>query len=255
MSTSAPSVQLYTVRESLAADPTGTLDALAALGFTEVEPFGLPDLVDRLGPELKRLGLSAPTTHAGFIDSDAAGRARVFDAAEKIGVRTVIDPFIPPERWQSADDVREIAKRLATAAGEAADRGLRVGYHNHAHELASAIDGVPALEFFAGILDERVVLEVDTYWALVGGVDPVALLERLGERVIAIHVKDGPVPGDVADQTPLGQGSVPIRDILAAAPGALRVLELDESRMPPLDALAESLRYLRTLESDAESAR
>ncbi|KAA9151789.1 sugar phosphate isomerase/epimerase [Microbacterium lushaniae] len=255
MSTSAPSVQLYTVREALASDLPGTLDSLAALGFTQVEPFGLPDMIDRLAPELERLGLSAPTTHAGFVDADAAGRARVFDAAERIGVRTVIDPFIAPERWQSADDIRVLAERLATAAGEAAGRGLRVGYHNHDHELAATIDGMPALEFFAAILDDRVVLEVDTYWALVGGVDPVALLQRLGERVVAIHVKDGPVPGDVADQTPLGQGAVPIPEVLAAAPDALRVLELDESRIPPIEALAESLRFLRTLESGAESAR
>lgn len=246
--TSVPSVQLYTVREDLASDLPGTVRALAEAGFTLVEPFGITDFAAQLAPELARNGLSAPTTHAGLVDADDAAVQRVFDAAVSVGVQTVIDPFVPPERWRTADDVAAIAERLSVVADAAAARGLRVGYHNHAHELESRIDGVPALEYFAGILDERVVLEVDTYWALVGGVDPAALLQRLGERVVAIHVKDGPVPGDVADQTPLGEGSVPIPAILAAAPQALRVIELDESRIPPLDAVTRSLRYLEAVE-------
>lgn len=249
MSISAPSVQLYTVREALVSDLPGTLEALASAGFTQVEPFGIRDFADALATELPRLGLTAPTTHAGFIDADDDERERVFDAALAVGVGTVIDPFLPPERWQSADDIARTAERLAAAADAAAARGLRVGYHNHAHELEARIDGRPALEHFADLLDDRVVLEVDTYWALAGGVDPAGLLRRLGERVVALHVKDGPVPGDVADQTPLGEGTVPIADILAAAPDALRVIELDESRIPPIEAVTRSLRYLESLET------
>lgn len=246
----APSVQLYTVREALAADLPGTLGELAAAGFTRVEPFGIRDFSDALATELPRLGLQAPTTHAGFVDADDDDRERVFDAALAVGADTVIDPFLPPERWRSGDDVARIAERFAAAADAAAERGLRVGYHNHAHELSARIDGRPALEHFADLLDERVVLEVDTYWALVGGVDPAALLQRLGERVVAIHVKDGPVPGRVADQTPLGEGTVPVPAILASAPGALRVIELDESRIPPVEAVTRSLRYLESLEAE-----
>lgn len=246
--TSVPSVQLYTVREELAADLPGTIAAIAAAGFTLVEPFGITDIAAQLAPELARHGLSAPTTHARLVDADDADVQRAFDAALSVGVQTVIDPFVPPERWRTAEGVTATAERLAVIADAAQGRGLRVGYHNHAHELESRIDGVPALEYFAGILDDRVALQVDTYWALVGGVDPVALLERLGERVVAIHVKDGPVPGDEADQTPLGEGSVPIPRILAAAPHALRVIELDASRIPPLEAVTRSLRYLEGVE-------
>ncbi len=243
-----PSVQLYTVRDALEDDLAGTLDALAAAGFTRVEPFGLADWAERLAPELARTGLAAPTSHAGFLSADEGERERVFAAAEALGVTTVIDPYVEPARWQSAADVAETARRLNDAAAAARSRGLRVGYHNHAHELEHDIDGRSALEYFVSLLDDDVVLEIDTYWVLVGGADPVALLERLGDRVVAIHVKDGPVPGDVADQTPLGEGDVPVRDILAAAPAALRVVELDDSRIPPIEAVTRSLRYLEGLE-------
>jgi sugar phosphate isomerase/epimerase len=87
-------------------------------------------------------------------------------------------------------------------------------------------------------------LEVDTYWAAVGGEDPVALLQRLGDRVSAIHVKDGAVTADVKDQVAVGSGSLPIRDILDAAPHALRVVELDDSRADRFDAVRDSFDWL-----------
>ena len=84
------------------------------------------------------------------------------------------------------------------------------------------IDGRPALEVFADLLDPSVRLEVDLYWATAGGAEPVALLQRLGDRVIAVHVKDGPMrPGITArelptDQQPAGRGDVPLAAVLTA---------------------------------------
>jgi sugar phosphate isomerase/epimerase len=97
----------------------------------------------------------------------------------------------------------------------------------------------------AAHLDDAVVLEVDTYWAAVGGQDPVALLKRLGERVTAVHVKDGPATPDPLDQVPVGQGDLPVREILAAAPQALRVVELDDTRGDRFRAVADSVAWLR----------
>jgi sugar phosphate isomerase/epimerase len=97
----------------------------------------------------------------------------------------------------------------------------------------------------AAHLDDAVVLEVDTYWAAVGGQDPVALLKRLGHRVTAVHVKDGPATADPIDQVAVGQGRLPIREILAAAPQALRVVELDDTRGDRFHAIADSCAWLR----------
>jgi sugar phosphate isomerase/epimerase len=122
---------------------------------------------------------------------------------------------------------------------------VRVGYHNHAQELEIVHDGTTALELLASHLDDAVVLEVDTYWAAVGGQDPVALLGRLGGRVHALHLKDGPPTGEVRDQVALGQGPLPLREVVAAAPDALRVVELDDTRGDRFTALADSLAWLR----------
>lgn len=239
------SVQLYSVREALASDLPGTLRRLADLGFERVEPFALVDLADALAPALAETGLLAPTTHASLIDGDAAA---VFDAAERLGVTTVIDPFVPEERWTDADSITETAVALNRLAQDAADRGLRIGYHNHWWELQHQIEGVSALEHLAGLLDPRVVLEVDTYWAATGGADVPALLGSLGDRVVALHLKDGPLTLDPLAQVPAGQGSMDIPAVLAAAPSAeFGVIEFDAYAGDIFDGLAASLDYLRGL--------
>lgn len=242
MSTSNLSVQLYTVRELLTEDTVGTLRRIAEIGFTQVEPFAFLSFGDALRQGLAETGLTAPTTHQGFIGSDNLDE--VFAAAAALGIQTVIDPHIPPERWQTAADVDEIAAQLNAAAEVAATHGVRVGYHNHAHELESTIDGVTALEYFAGKLAPEVVLEVDTYWVTVGGHDPVTLLPKLGDRVVALHIKDGPGTAETKDQVAVGQGSLPIEQIIAAAPNALRVIELDDSRGDRFQAVADSFAFL-----------
>ena len=234
------SVQLYTVREALTADLPGTLARVAELGFEQVEPFGILSF-DGLADGLAAAGLAAPTAHQSFLGADPRP---AFDRARELGIRTIVDPFTSPERWQDADEVRRIADELAAASDVAAEYGLRVGYHNHAHEIASVLDGQTALELLAAHLPEAVALEVDTYWVTVGGADPVALLQRLGDRVVALHVKDGPGTPDVLDQIAVGQGSLPVRDIIAARPDALRVVELDDSRGDRFQAVADSIAYL-----------
>ncbi len=241
MSTSKLSVQLYTVRELLTEDTVGTLRRIADIGFTQVEPFAFLSFGDALRDGLAEAGLTAPTTHQGFIGADLD---EVFSAAQALGIQTVIDPYVAPERWQTAEDVAGIAEQLNEAAAVAARYGVRAGYHNHAHELESTIEGTTALQFFAGKLAPEVVLEVDTYWVAVGGHDPLTLLPALGDRVVALHIKDGPGTTETKDQVAVGQGSLPIADIIAAAPDALRVVELDDSRGDRFQAVADSYAFL-----------
>ena len=242
MSSSKLSVQLYTVREALQEDLPGTLARLAEVGFTQVEPFAFTNFPG-LGAGLAAAGLTAPTSHVHLLGDDV-DQAAVFEQARALGIETVIDPYVTPEFWQDPADIAKTAAALNGAAKIAAGYGIRVGYHNHNHELESIIDGRPALEVFADQLDDPVVLEVDTYWAAVGGQDPVALLKRLGDRVVALHVKDGPGTKDNNDQVAVGSGSMPVRDIIEAAPDALRVIELDDSRGDRFQAVADSYAYL-----------
>lgn len=235
------SVQLYSVRERLAVDFQGTLAALRQIGLTRVEPFGMLEMAADLEVGLAAHGLTAPSTHQSLVDVDLD---RVFETATSLGVGTVIHPFLPADQWVTRGDVEVVAGMLNTAAQAASGHGLRVGYHNHDWELRNQLDGRPVLEVLADLLEPGVLLEVDTYWAAVGGQDVPALLERLGERVFALHLKDGPLTGVTADQLPLGSGELPAAAIVAAA-GSLEVpvLEFDHYAGDILEGVATGYAY------------
>ncbi len=234
------SVQLYSVRHALAEDFDGTLEKVAGYGYTQVEPFGFVNFLDGLR-NLTRHGLTAPTAHVGLVTGD---QDEIFAAATELGIGTVIDPHIAESRWQSVDGIKEIADELNRAAEKAAAHGLKVGYHNHAFELETQHDGRHALEILADHLAPEVGLEVDTYWAYAGGADVPALLQRLGDRVFALHVKDGDGSMDDKKQVAVGSGSLPVWDFIDAKPDALRVVELDDSSGDLLDAVRDSRAYL-----------
>jgi sugar phosphate isomerase/epimerase len=238
---SETSVQLYSVRAEFATHPEGTLRRLAEIGFTRVEPYGVVENLAILRDALPAFGLTAPTAHARLLGAD---QHAAFRGAAELGIGVVIDPMVPAERWQDPADIVATAAALNDAAKIAAGYGVTVGYHNHWWELQSQISSRSALEYLVDRLDPEVVLEVDTYWATAGGADAPALLGRLGDRVRAIHVKDGGLATDASGQVPAGQGRVPVPAVLAAAPDALRVIEFDRYDGDIFDGLAASLAYL-----------
>ncbi|MFT4135866.1 sugar phosphate isomerase/epimerase family protein [Microbacterium sp.] len=262
------SLQLYSVREALDADLGGTLDRLAAIGLRNVEAFGFLGRAAELRAALDSAGLRSPSGHApflsdrlGFGDStvDVPPAAQVFDDALTVGVELLIDPMVAPDRWYSRDEVVATADRLNGLVDQAAERGLRIGYHNHSHEFHKSFDGVTAYETFMGLLDPRVVLEVDVFWAATGGQDVVALLGRLGDRVRLLHAKDGIIgidpfldlenfAADKLDQRVAGSGEVGLEAVLAAAPAAeYAAIEFDRYDGDLFQAIADSAAYLRSV--------
>ncbi|MFJ6027739.1 sugar phosphate isomerase/epimerase family protein [Pseudarthrobacter sp. NPDC092424] len=236
------SLQLYTLRRPLEQDLAGTIRRVAEIGFTRVEPYNFVATAKELGAALKENGLTAPSGHAPLLTGN---QDEIFAAAGELGIGTVIDPHVPAEDWQDAADIQATAAKLNAAARKAAAYGLRVGYHNHAWELESTIDGRPALEYFAELLDPEPVLEVDTYWAAVGGRDPVELLARLGERVKYLHLKDGPLTAETKAQLPAGQGKLPVLEVIAAAKSVeVGVVEFDDYAGDIFDGITESLSFL-----------
>ncbi|MGO4236326.1 sugar phosphate isomerase/epimerase family protein [Pseudarthrobacter sp. YAF2] len=238
------SLQLYTLRNAISEDLPGTIRKVAEIGFTQVEPYNFVATAKELGAALKENGLTAPSGHAPLMSQD---QDEIFAAAKELGITTVIDPFLPAEHWQKAEDIQATADKLNAAARKGAEYGIRVGYHNHAWELESSIEGRTALEYFEGLLDPELVLEVDTYWAAVGGQDPVELLARLGDRVKFIHIKDGPLTRDNKAQQPAGQGKVPVMDVIAAAKSLeVGVVEFDDYAGDIFEGIAESLAFLNS---------
>jgi sugar phosphate isomerase/epimerase len=262
------SVQLYTLAAEFSADMGGSLGKLAAIGLRNVEAFDFVRRPDEIRRALDAAGLASPTGHAPLLSDElwtpdgaipTPAPEVVFQAAATVGMATVIDPFVAPERWSTPDGVADTADRLNALAETAAGFGLSVGYHNHAQEFVADFDGQTAFERFVALTDERVAIELDLFWALTGGQDVTGLVRRLGDRLVAVHVKDGVVPAanpwapgaaqfdsGSLDQRRPGEGDVPLADALrAASTVAYAVIEYDRAPGDVFDDIAASYAFLR----------
>ncbi|NQX28938.1 sugar phosphate isomerase/epimerase [Microbacteriaceae bacterium VKM Ac-2854] len=269
MTTPRISIQLYTVKDALAADLDGTVARLAGLGLATVEAFDFVRRPEELVSVFAANGVTAPTAHANLLSDDVRfgdtvivppSLGEVFAAAQAIGIGTVFDPMTSPERWATVEGVQDLARRMNAAAKAAAEFGIRVGYHNHAQEFTASFDGISAYEYFVSLLDDGIVLELDTFWAATGGVDVEALIRRLGERVVALHIKDG-VPGvnpflpDTTGFDPsqlvqraAGRGELPVAAYLDAATALeYAVIEFDYVPGDVFGPIAETISHLKGL--------
>lgn len=240
-------VQLYTVRDRMKDGRDEVLRRIAEIGYGAVEPYDPLDDPQGFRRVADDLGLVVSGTHAFDLLREDTGE--VLDAVAALGTDSVIVPAgIPEAEFTTRDGVRRAAELLNGLAEKASAYGMRLGYHNHWWEIEPRIDGVHAIEVLADELAPGVFLEIDTYWAAVGGAEVPGLLGRLGDRVAALHVKDGPgVKGE--PHTAVGSGVMPVPEILAAAPAeAWRIVELDDCATDMLDALAAGYAYLSRLE-------
>lgn len=183
-------VQLYTLRDRLAMDFEGTIEQVAAIGYKEVEPY---DLFGRTPQAFRalidRLGLTSPSAHIGFARF-RDGLSGVLDAATTIGHRYVVVPSIDGS-LRNPDGFRRVAADLNRWGRAARDRGIRVGYHNHDQEFAALPGGGRGMDILLAETDPNLVdFEIDIYWAVKAGQDPIALFAQHPGRFPLWHVKD-----------------------------------------------------------------
>ncbi len=223
----APGFELYTARSLLAKDFAGTLEALAQLGYREIEG---SDLFGHTPAEARSrfdaLGLAAPAWHAFLDPADTAGLDAAIERAATLGARFLVAAtakelvsFGPKgvtlREDLPADGYRGIAAFLGRAGERCAAAGLRFAYHNHHVELRAVEHGRSGLEL---LLDEtdpsRVSFELDLCWTVVGGADPQALFAQHPGRFALCHAKDTNQRGEDLD---VGQGILDFGAILGDA--------------------------------------
>jgi sugar phosphate isomerase/epimerase len=207
-------LQLYTVRAALAKDIEGTIAAVAKAGISEVEFFNSFGKDGAWWRELlTRHGLTAPAAHEGLPRTDDAW-GPAFERAQAIGHQLVIVPSSSMEYRGSRANWQRLAERLNIAGEKAKAAGLEFGYHNHDYEFAS-VDGTTGYEVLASETDASLVkLELDLYWAVKAGQDPMALMKKFAGRVVAVHVKDAGPPPERA-MLDVGKGTIDFKSLIA----------------------------------------
>lgn len=238
-------LQLYTLRNDLARDFDGALDAVAQSGVTNLELAGEYGGLGgaALQAALARRGLRAVSAHIGgeALSNDLQGQTKFLKAA---GIRQVAYPY-----FRADNDAAwlELADQLETLAQHFAVEGITFSYHNHDHELSGQIGGQPILDMLLEC-SPSLSLELDTAWVYAAGHDPLAYLKRYAGRTPLVHLKDLRRDGEKWQTVELGSGEVPLEAILDNVPaGALVFYEQDDSK--GVASLTKSLAYLNKLEN------
>lgn len=238
-------VQLYTLRDLTANDMTGTLRQVAEIGYRGVEMAGYGNSSPReVRALLDTLGVRVAATHIS-IDQLEQQPAAALEDLGVLGCEYAVVPWIGEEYRASMDQVRKLAERLNQVGQRLHDAGRRLAYHNHQFEFAP-LDGTTMWETLVAETDPALVdFELDVYWVVDGGFDPVELLQRHGERLRLLHVKDrSRAPGGTF--APVGDGSLPWPQILQAAPHASWYIVEQDTSDDPLGDIRRSFQHLQT---------
>ena len=249
-------VQLYTVRDQIAKDPAATLQALARIGYTELEV--LQQTLPVVAPIAKQLGLSIVAAHLDQPTAKGQGLAEFIAQAKANGLRYLVVPFVTPaERPADRAGFEQLANRLARMADDVSAAGLQLCYHNHAFEFGQDRDGTRWLDvIMQGTASLGMKLELDVFWAAITGADPVDAIRRYSGRIALMHLKDKD-PNAVRTLVELGvprqsfvevgSGALDFVAILAAArAGGVEHFFVEQDFTPgdPVESLRKSYTYL-----------
>lgn len=243
-------IQLYTLRDIFPGDINGVLEMLSRYGYGEVETAGYADRTPAtFRGALDAAGIVSPSAHVGIdvLRTDLDG---VIDAAQVVGHESIVVPWLAPEQRPDRDGYLALADEINAMGERTQEAGIKMGYHNHDFEFDTFGTDRPAYFDFVERLDPNLVdLELDLYWAVVAGYDPVELFERYPGRFPMWHVKDGAGPD--MTQTVIGQGTLDFPRIFAASETAGLKHAYMEADTPPNDdslAFAEaSIDYVESL--------
>jgi sugar phosphate isomerase/epimerase len=222
-----PGFELYTVRSLLARDFEGTLAALAAIGYREVEG---SDLYGRSAADVRRsfdaLGLTAPAWHCFLDPENDAPLEAAIERARALGARFLVAATakelvtLGPKGVSLRDDLpaagyRGIAAYLNRAGERCSSAGLVLAYHNHPVELGYVEGRRTGYDLLLEGTDPALVaFEIDLAWTVAGGADPRAFFAHHPGRFPLWHAKDVNQRGEDLD---LGYGMVDFGSILAEA--------------------------------------
>jgi sugar phosphate isomerase/epimerase len=252
----APGFELYTVRSLLARDFDGTLEALARIGYREVEG---SDLHGRTPAEVRRrfdaLGLAAPAWHTLLDPEQPAALDAAIQRAQALGARFLVTATAKelvsfgPHGVALRDDLpaegyRGIAAFLNRAGERCRAAGMRLAYHNHAVELAVVERGRSGYDLLLEGTDPALVcFEIDLAWSVAGGADPSAFFARYPGRFALCHAKDVNERGEDLDP---GDGLVDFGAILADAErgGVEHVFVERDTEEDPLRTAARGYAHL-----------
>ncbi len=211
-------IQLWTVKENLAADPKGTLASLAQYGYNQIESFEGPNGMfwGMKNTEFKKymddLGMKIVSSHA---NNTVDFERKAAEAAE-IGMKYLICPYKGPQK--SIDDFKGFADEFNKAGEICKKNGIRFAYHNHDYSFKELDGKIPQVVMMEGTDPKLVDYEMDIYWVVAANEDPIKWFKKYPNRFRLCHVKDQTKSANGGiESCHLGTGTIGFGKLLAEA--------------------------------------
>jgi sugar phosphate isomerase/epimerase len=240
-------IELYTLRRQAAADLAGTLARVAKIGYKEVEFAGYHNHpATEVRDMLNRNGLTAPAAHIAITEIQSTPD-KTFDDARTVGHEWIVAPTPPAGKRDTMEDWKRIAEQFNAAGKQVKSAGFRFGFHNH-NDVFKKIGDVVPIDVLMKETDPALVFyEMDVYWVVNGGGDPVDLLTRYPGRFKLMHLKDsmGAPDHQMAD---VGSGTIDFKAVLAHAKGVEHYFVEHDQPPDAFTDVAASYAYLSKLE-------
>jgi len=197
-------LQLYSLRDSIGADVAGTVEKVGKMGYTFVEAAGYRDgKFYGMDPgDFKKLcesnGMAFLGSHTGRDVPDSTGYEETMawwdqciDAHAAAGVKWIVQPWMGRTGYESLEGLRKYCDYFNEVGEKCKAKGILFGYHNHDKEFSTVLDSVTVYDFMLQNTDpEKVMFQIDLYWCVVGGKNPVDYFTNYPGRFYLWHVKD-----------------------------------------------------------------
>jgi len=239
-------LQLYTVRDVAEGDFPGTLSRIAQIGYAGVELAGYYGLsVRELKGKLDDLNLRVAGSHIA-LDRVENETEKVIEENLALGNPFVVVPYLTEDR-RNLESYKKIAGTLNSLGDVLRANGLTLCYHNHDFEFKTLENGQTGMDILLGETDPQLVkAEIDTYWVLKAGKDPVSFVRSHSGRVPLLHLKDrDTTDGSFAE---IGTGDLPLDQLITAAAEIgtqYLIVEQDQCKRPTLDSATLSYENLK----------
>ncbi len=258
-------LQLYTLRNEIQNDGLeATLEKVAGIGYKWMEGFGyengmiLGKSPQEFGQIITGLGMTLPSMHAVTELTTSGGKSAIMDAMRKAaedsktaGAQYLVYAYLNESERTSLDDYKRHAETFNQFGEISKEVGLQFAYHNHDFEFET-FDNTIAYDYLIENTDpELVKFELDLYWIVKAGYDPIEYFNKANGRIELWHVKDMNNQ-DEKFFAPVGKGIIDFEPIFAQKDVSgmkFFFVEQDQTKdQPPLEAIAESFNYLNTAE-------
>lgn len=251
-------LQLYSLREQIPTDVKGVIEKVANAGYKEVETYGFSADNGYWGMDAKAFkdllnanGLSSPSGHFGMDDFITSGNKDLLkpliEGAAAIDNKYFTIAYIGEPLRKTLEDYKKVTERLNEAAELVKQSGLKLAYHNHAFELDKHEGGVTGYETMLNGTDKDMVsFEMDLYWIVRSGNNPVDFFNKYPGRFVMWHVKDMD-KADNALNTEVGTGTIDFKNIYQhAKQSGLEhlIVEQENYKKDPFVSIKESCDYV-----------